>query len=41
MRARRRKGLGTARFYGEMWPKAKADFIREWTEIEKRFDVVW
>lgn len=40
MRARRRKGLSTARFYGEMWPKAKADFIREWTEIEKRFDVV-
>lgn len=40
MRARRRKGLGTARFYGEMWPKAKSDFIREWTEIEKRLDFV-
>ena len=40
MRARRRKGLGTARFYGEMWPKAKSDFLREWTEIEKRLDFV-
>ena len=38
MRARRRNGLGTARFYGEMWPKARRDFIREWTEVEKCFD---
>jgi len=38
MRARRwRKGLGTAHFYGEMWPEAKADFIREWRLLEKRF----
>ena len=41
MRRRRRNGLGTARFYGEMWPKAKQDFIREWTEIEKCLDFVW
>ena len=38
MRARRRNGLGTARFYGGMWPKARRDFIREWTEVEKCFD---
>lgn len=41
MRRRRRNGLGTARFYGEMWPKAKRDFIREWTELEKRLDADW
>lgn len=41
MRRRRHKGLGTVRFYAEMWPKAKRDFIREWTKIEKCRDVVW
>ena len=40
MRSRRRNGLGTARFYGEMWPKAKSDFLREWALVKKRFDLL-
>jgi len=36
MRARRwRNGLGTARFYLELWPKARVDFLRVWRTLEK------
>lgn len=41
MRRRRRNGLGSARFYGEMWPQAKRDFRREWAVVEKCFNPLW